>query len=70
MESLSVDSALVYGKGWSYGAEFFLRKNTGRLTGWASYTLSWTDQKFADLNFGRAFPFKYDRRHNFALVGS
>ncbi len=70
VESLSVDSVLVYGQGWSYGAELFIRKNTGRFTGWASYTLSWSNQKFPDLNFGREFPFRYDRRHNLAIVGS
>jgi hypothetical protein len=57
------DSGLVYGNGTSYGAEFFLKKNSGKLTGWISYTLSKTDQQFDDLNFGEVFPFKYDRRH-------
>ena len=70
VESFDVDTALVYGKGWSRGIEFFVRRNTGRLTGWISYTLSKTDQQFADLNFGQKFPFQYDRRHVIALVGS
>jgi len=70
IESLDIDTALVYGRGWSYGAEFFLKKNTGKLTGWISYTLSKTEQKFSDLNFGNAFPFQYDRRHALSLVGS
>lgn len=70
VRSLDVDDLLVYGKGWSYGSEFFLRKKTGRLTGWASYTLSWTYQKFPDLNFGEKFPFRYDRRHNLAIVAN
>ena len=61
--NVNLDSLLVYGKGESYGAEFFVKKNTGKLTGWISYTLSRTTQKFNDLNFGREFPFKYDRRH-------
>lgn len=61
--NIDLDSLMVYGKGKSYGVEFFVRKNTGKLTGWASYTLSKTDQEFADLNSGKEFPFKYDRRH-------
>lgn len=68
IESLEVDTGLVYGKGESYGLEFFLRKNTGPLTGWLSYTLSKTDQKFDSLNFGRTFPFQYDRRHAVSLA--
>lgn len=70
IESLDVDSLLTYGKGWSYGAELFLRKNRGRFTGWLSYTISWTNQKFEELNFGKSFPFRYDRRHNLAVVGT
>lgn len=70
IESLEIESGLVYGKGWSYGAEFFLKKNSGRLTGWLSYTLSWTKQQFNDLNFGDPFPFKYDRRHVLSVIGA
>ncbi|MEQ8425404.1 MAG: TonB-dependent receptor [Cyclobacteriaceae bacterium] len=69
VESFDVDTALVYGKGWSKGIELFVKKNTGRLTGWVSYTLSKTDQQFADLNFGQKFPFQYDRRHVISTVG-
>ncbi len=36
----NLDSLVVYGNGKSYGAEFFVKKNTGKLTGWISYTLS------------------------------
>ena len=64
-----MDAALVFGKGWSYGAEFFLRKNYGRYSGWISYTLSWTNQKFPDLNFGNTFPFRFDKRHVLSATG-
>ncbi len=70
IENFDVDTALAYGKGWSKGVELFVKKNTGRLTGWISYTLSKTDQQFPDLNFGEKFPFQYDRRHLISLVGS
>jgi outer membrane receptor for ferrienterochelin and colicin len=52
------------GKGWSYGAEVFLQKKTGRTTGMLGYTLSWTNRQFANLNYGKTFPYKYDRRHD------
>ena len=68
--NVDLDSLIVYGKGESYGAEFFVKKNTGRLTGWISYTLSKTTQQFKDLNFGKQFPFKYDRRHNLSVTAS
>ena len=56
------------GRGWSYGAEVFLQKKRGRTTGWAGYTLSWTRRRFDGLNEGRTFPYRYDRRHDAALV--
>lgn len=65
-----IDDVLTFGRGWSYGAELFIRRQLGRLTGWLSYTLSWTRQKFDALNRGASFPFKYDRRHNLAVVGT
>ncbi|WP_421827326.1 TonB-dependent receptor [Larkinella sp.] len=57
------------GKGWSYGGEVMLQKKTGRLSGWLGYTLSWTQWQFADLNGGRKFFPRYDRRHDFSVVG-
>ena len=68
--NVNLDSLIVHGQGDSYGAEFFVKKNTGKLTGWISYTLSKTTQKFNDLNFGKEFPFKYDRRHNLSITAS
>ena len=56
------------GLGWSYGTEVLLQKNRGRLTGWLGYTLSWTIQQFNDLNEGKKFYPRYDRRHDFSLV--
>lgn len=66
--NINLDSLLEYGKGESYGAEFFVKKNTGKLTGWISYTLSRTNQQFSKLNFGKAFPFKFDRRHVLSIA--
>ncbi len=60
----------VFGKGWSYGAEFLLSKTRGRLNGWIGYSLSWTWRKFADLNDGQKYPAKYDRRHDLSVVAN
>jgi outer membrane receptor for ferrienterochelin and colicin len=56
------------GRGKTYGAEWLLQKNKGKLTGLFSYTLSWSRRKFADLNDGKSFPYKYDRRHEIKAV--
>ena len=60
----------VFGKGWSYGSEFFINKLRGKFTGWIGYTLSWTWRKFADLNSGKKYPAKFDRRHDLSVVGT
>ena len=60
----------VFGKGWSYGSEFFINKVTGKFTGWIGYTLSWTWRKFPALNGGEKYPAKYDRRHDLSVVGN
>ncbi len=56
------------GKAWSYGAELFVQRKTGRFTGWLGYTLSWTYRQFADKNNGDPYFYKYDRRHDVGLV--
>jgi len=62
------ESKIEMGKGWSYGAEIMLEKTVGKTTGWIGYTLSWSDRKFENLNFGKTFPAKYDRRHDVSLA--
>lgn len=59
---------VTQGKGEAYGLEFFLQKKTGKLSGWIGYTLAWNNRQFNDLNQGRAFPFRYDRRHDISVV--
>ncbi len=62
------EKKVAQGRGWSYGAEFFLQKKKGKYTGWVGYTLSWTNRQFAEINFGKAYPYKYDRRHDISIV--
>lgn len=64
----SWEDKVEMGHGWSYGAEFFIQKKTGRLTGMMGYTLSWTKRQFPTINFGKIFPYKYDRRHDFKIA--
>jgi hypothetical protein len=58
------------GEGESYGAEFFAQKKTGRINGWIGYTLSWTNRRFPNINEGRTFPYRYDRRHDIEIAAS
>jgi hypothetical protein len=66
----SVEDQLVKGKGEAYGLEFFFNKKSGNFSGWIGYTLSWTRRQFDDLNNGKIFYPKYDRRHDLSLVAA
>ncbi len=66
----NADNQFTFGKGWAYGAEFFLKKRMGKFNGWIGYTLSYTKRKFPELNFGREYYAKYDRRHDISLMSS
>lgn len=59
------EEMLETGRGKAYGLEWLVQKKKGRITGLASYTLSKSTRQFANINNGKAFPFKYDRRHEF-----
>jgi hypothetical protein len=66
----NVEDNLTFGKGKSYGIEFFLKKTYGRLNGWLGYTLSYTTRTFPDINQGMEFHPRYDRRHDVSAVAS
>jgi hypothetical protein len=65
-----VADAFYIGKGRAYGAEFFLERTLGSLTGWIGYTLAWVRETFPDINGGREFAPKYDRRNDVSIVAS
>jgi hypothetical protein len=64
-----VESQLVFGDGYSYGAEFYLKKNYGSLTGWLGYTWSRTERTFADVNNGDPYLTTNDRTHDISITG-
>jgi len=65
-----IENDLIFGKGWSYGTEFLLRKISGDLKGSLSYSLSHAYQQFDSLNNAIKFPFANNRKHSFYLSTS
>jgi hypothetical protein len=65
----NVESQLLFGQGRAYGLELFLKKKSGRFTGWISYTLSKTELKIDGVNNNNWYPAKQDQTNNIALVG-
>jgi hypothetical protein len=71
-EGTQAADPFVDGDGYAYGFEWMLRKNTGRLTGWLGYSLSWTKRRFPGslYNDGDWYYPKWDRRHDFIAVAN
>ena len=63
------EDQITRGKGWSYGLEALIQRHVGKFTGWIGYTLSWTQLQFDELNDGKKFYARYDRRHDISVVG-
>lgn len=62
------------GRGWAYGVEVFVQKTVGKLTGWVGYTWAKStrlfDREGEEINFGRPFPAKFDRRHDLKITSA
>ncbi len=56
------------GDGYAAGVEFFARRTMGAFTGWIGYTLGWTRRAFPEIEDGKTFPPKYDRRHDVSVA--
>ncbi len=70
-ENLETD--LINAKGYAYGIEFLMKKNSGRLTGWLSYTYSrsftktlgeWPSEQ---VNRNTYYPSTFDKPHSLVL---
>jgi hypothetical protein len=66
------EDKVVMGDGWAYGVELLAQKSIGKTTGWIGYTWAKSERLFnrpgQELNYGKVFPAKYDRRHDVSLV--
>lgn len=68
-EDFSYEDRVTVGEGESYGGELMVQRKFGKFTGWVGYTLSWTILQFDELNFGKPFYARFDRRHDMSVVG-
>jgi len=63
-----VETELLAGKGWAYGLEFLLRKNTGKTTGWLAYTWSRAWRQIDGISRNQPYNPRFDRPHDVTLV--
>ncbi len=73
----AIEQELLVGESRAYGLEFLFRKNTGKLTGWLSYTLSKSEQRVpgrtpieTGINNGKWYNTPYDRTHDLSITAS
>ncbi len=73
----AIERVLLNGEARSYGLELMLKKNTGKLNGWISYTLSKAEQRTPGripdepgINGGKWYRANYDKRHNLSVTAS
>jgi len=68
-----IETDLINVRGENMGVELYIKKNSGKLTGWVSYTFSRSWQRtngiFADekINNNHFFPSNYDRPNNLVI---
>lgn len=72
----AIEEVILNGEGRSYGLEMMLRKNSGKLTGWISYTLSRAEQRTpgrtsieTGINDGEWYNSAFDKLHNLSVTG-
>lgn len=73
----AIEQVILNGEMRSYGLEVLFRKNSGRLNGWISYTLSKSQQRTpgreateTGINNGVWYRSAYDKTHNLAVTSS
>ena len=71
-----IETDVINSKGKAYGVEFLIKKLTGKLNGWLSYTYSRTLLKQDDalagetINKGAYYPASYDKPHNINFISN
>ncbi|HKP32427.1 MAG TPA: TonB-dependent receptor [Chitinophagaceae bacterium] len=71
-----IETDVINTRGRSYGAEILIRKLTGKLNGWLSYTYSKTELQMDDstagqlINNGNYYPSNFDKPHNLNLIAN
>ncbi len=69
LNTKSIESQIYSnGIGKAYGVEFYVAKSKGNITASARYNLAWSTRQFDSLNNGQPFYYKFDKRHDLALM--
>jgi len=71
-----IETDIVNAEGKAYGVEVMVKKLTGKVNGWVSYTYSRSLVRVNEgttaemINGGRYYPSNFDKPHDFTLIGN
>jgi acylphosphatase len=71
-----IETDVINTEGLAYGVELMVKKLTGRVNGWVSYTYSRSLLRMRDpvsvevINKGKYYPSNYDKPHDFTFIGN
>lgn len=66
----NIETELLFSKGRAYGLEIYLRKKTGLLKGWVSYSLSRAESQIPENNTKQFILQNHDKTHDFSTSWS
>jgi hypothetical protein len=71
-----IETDVISSKGRAYGAELLIKKSSGKLNGWLSYSYSRIELQSDDpiggevVNGGKYYPANHDKPHNLNVIGN
>jgi len=65
-----IEGDLISGNGRAYGLELSIKKNTGKINGWISYTISKSELLTEGINRDEWYPARFDQLHNLTVFGN
>lgn len=65
-----IEGDVLFGKGRAYGIELLIKKKSGKLNGWVSYTVGKTELKINGINNFQWYPTRYDQTHNLKITSN
>lgn len=70
MTRYDLDDNLLKGRGWNYGLNVMLHKQSGSVTGWLSYSLGRALRRFNNPGYSGLYPANHERIHELNAVCS
>ena len=70
MTKYNLDNHLLKGDGHNFGLNFMLHKQSGKFTGWISYSLGRALRSFNDPDYPGLYPANHERIHDLSAVAS